>query len=91
MVFLSGAWNPPGAMSRQIRWLSLVSRMCYFIDFGYGVILKGNGTLLVFSFWVVLFSVSYSGSSGEGPHDELLAQLELELDHLDILSSTLSW
>jgi len=34
MVFLSGAWNPPEAMSRQIRWRSLVSRMRYFIAFG---------------------------------------------------------
>lgn len=43
MIFLSGAWNPPEAMSPWMRWLSLISPLRYFIDFGYGVILKGNG------------------------------------------------
>jgi ABC-2 type transport system permease protein len=43
MIFLSGAWNPPESMSPWVRWLSLVSPLRYFIDFGFGVILKGNG------------------------------------------------
>lgn len=47
VVFLSDAWNPPEAMSRWMRGLSFVSPMRYFIDFGYGVILKGNGVVLV--------------------------------------------
>jgi ABC-2 type transport system permease protein len=47
MIFLSGAWNPPEAMSHWMRWLSYVSPMRYFIDFGYGVILKGSGVALV--------------------------------------------
>ena len=47
MLFLSGAWNPPEAMSPWMRWLSFLSPMRYFIDFGYGVILKGNGVSLV--------------------------------------------
>lgn len=47
MIFLSGAWNPPEAMSRWMRWLSLISPLRYFIDFGYGVILKGNGLSFV--------------------------------------------
>jgi len=47
MVFLSGAWNPPEAMSRWMRWFSVLSPLRYFIDFGYGVILKGNGLSLV--------------------------------------------
>jgi ABC-2 type transport system permease protein len=47
MIFLSGAWNPPEAMSPWMRWLSLISPMRYFIDFGYGVILKGNGLSIV--------------------------------------------
>jgi ABC-2 type transport system permease protein len=47
MVFLSGAWNPPEAMSPWMRWLSVLSPLRYFIDFGYGVILKGNGLSLV--------------------------------------------
>jgi ABC-2 type transport system permease protein len=47
MVLLSGAWNPPEAMIPWMRWLSLLSPLRYFIDFGYGVILKGNGLDLV--------------------------------------------
>jgi ABC-2 type transport system permease protein len=42
MIFLSGAWNPPEAMSAWLRGISLVSPLRYFIDFGFGVILKGN-------------------------------------------------
>jgi ABC-2 type transport system permease protein len=47
MIFLSGAWNPPEAMSPWMRWLSLISPLRYFIDFGFGVILKGNGISFV--------------------------------------------
>jgi ABC-2 type transport system permease protein len=47
MILLSGAWNPPEAMSTWMRWLSVISPLRYFIDFGYGVILKGNGLDLV--------------------------------------------
>ncbi len=47
MIFLSGAWNPPEAMSPWMRWLSLFSPLRYFIDFGFGVILKGNGISFV--------------------------------------------
>jgi len=43
MIFLSGAWNPPEAMSPWLRWISLLSPLRYYIDFGFGVILKGNG------------------------------------------------
>ena len=42
MIFLSGAWNPPEAMSPWMRGLSFVSPLRYFIDFAFGVILKGN-------------------------------------------------
>ncbi len=47
MIFLSGAWNPPEAMNPWLRKLSLISPMRFFIDFGYGVILKGNGLSIV--------------------------------------------
>jgi ABC-2 type transport system permease protein len=47
MIFLSGAWNPPEAMSPWMQWLSLCSPLRYFIDFSFGVILKGNGVRLV--------------------------------------------
>ena len=43
MIFLSGAWNPPEAMSPWMRWISFLSPLRYFIDFGFGVILKGTG------------------------------------------------
>ncbi|HET7217142.1 MAG TPA: ABC transporter permease, partial [Vicinamibacterales bacterium] len=43
MIFLSGAWNPPEAMSPWLRWISLLSPLRYYIDFAFGVILKGNG------------------------------------------------
>jgi len=47
MIFLSGAWNPPEAMAPWMRWLSLFSPLRYFIDLGYGVILKGDGLRFV--------------------------------------------
>jgi ABC-2 type transport system permease protein len=47
MIFLSGAWNPPEAMSRWMRWLSLISPLRYYIDFAFGVVLKGNPLRLV--------------------------------------------
>jgi len=47
MIFLSGAWNPPEAMSPWLRGISLVSPLRYYIDFGFGVILKGNGASVV--------------------------------------------
>ena len=47
MIFLSGAWNPPEAMTPWMRWISLLSPLRYFIDLGYGIILKGNDLRLV--------------------------------------------
>ncbi len=47
MIFLSGAWNPPEAMIPWMRALSYISPMRYFIDFGYGVILKGSTLAVV--------------------------------------------
>ena len=49
MIFLSGAWNPPEAMTPWMRWISMLSPLRYFIDLGYGVILKGNDLRLVAS------------------------------------------
>lgn len=45
MIFLSGAWNPPEAMSHWMRWVSVLSPLRYYIDFAFGVVLKGNGLL----------------------------------------------
>lgn len=43
MVFLSGAWNPPEAMIPWMRAASVLSPFRYYIDFSFGLILKGNG------------------------------------------------
>jgi ABC-2 type transport system permease protein len=43
MIFLSGAWNPPESMSPWLQGISLMSPLRYYIDFAFGVILKGNG------------------------------------------------
>jgi ABC-2 type transport system permease protein len=42
MLMISGAWSPPEAMHPVVRYISLLSPMRYFLDFGYGVLLKGN-------------------------------------------------
>jgi ABC-2 type transport system permease protein len=42
MLMISGAWSPPEAMHPVIKYISLLSPMRYFLDFGYGVLLKGN-------------------------------------------------
>jgi ABC-2 type transport system permease protein len=47
MVFLSGAWNPPEAMSPWLRGISHLSPLRYYIDFAFGVILKGNSAAMV--------------------------------------------
>ncbi|HBT04003.1 MAG TPA: ABC transporter permease, partial [Thermodesulfobacterium commune] len=41
MLMISGAWTPPEAMHPVIRSLSLFSPMRYYLEFGYGVLLKG--------------------------------------------------
>jgi ABC-2 type transport system permease protein len=34
-------------MSPWLRWISLVSPLRYYIDFAFGVVLKGNGAAVV--------------------------------------------
>ena len=60
MIFLSGAWNPPEAMSHWMRWLSLVSPLRYYIDFAFGVILKGNGLAVV---WPDIAGIAVLGTA----------------------------
>ena len=43
MMFLSGAMTPPESMSPIMNYLSMLSPMRYFMDFGYQVLFKGNG------------------------------------------------
>jgi hypothetical protein len=47
MLFLSGAWNPPRGNDPWMRALSYASPIRCFIDFGYGVILKGSNLAIV--------------------------------------------
>jgi ABC-2 type transport system permease protein len=65
MIFLSGAWNPPEAMIPWMRVLSLLSPLRHYIDFAFGVILKGNGAAILIgdiagiaALGVVLFTFS---------------------------------
>jgi ABC-2 type transport system permease protein len=41
MMFLSGMWTPPEALATPVRVLMAVSPMHYYIDAGFGVLLKG--------------------------------------------------
>ncbi|RLA47104.1 MAG: ABC transporter permease [Gammaproteobacteria bacterium] len=73
MIFLSGAWTPPEAMPAGLRQAMYLSPLYYFIEMGYGILLKGAGldilwdellglTLLgivVFSFGVWRFRRQY--------------------------------
>jgi len=43
MMFLSGATTPPESMSPWMAFVSHVSPMRYYIDFGFQVLFKGNG------------------------------------------------
>ncbi|WP_038056797.1 ABC transporter permease [Thermodesulfobacterium hydrogeniphilum] len=42
MLMISGVWTPPEAMRLFARYASLLSPMRYYLDFSYGVLLKGN-------------------------------------------------
>lgn len=41
MMFLSGMWTPPEALAAPVRALMSISPMHYYIDAGFGVLLKG--------------------------------------------------
>ena len=43
MIFLSGAWTPPEAMPAALREAMYLSPLYYFIEMGYGILLKGAG------------------------------------------------
>lgn len=43
MIFLSGAWTPPEAMPAGMREAMFLSPLYYFIEMGYGILLKGAG------------------------------------------------
>lgn len=60
MLMISGAWNPPEAMHPLIKYLSLLSPMRHYLNFGYGVILKGNGIEYV---WKDILGIALIGLS----------------------------
>ncbi len=59
MLFLSGAWTPPESMHPIMHYLSLISPMRYFIDFGYSVLFKGNGIKYV---WHDILGIIFLGA-----------------------------
>jgi ABC-2 type transport system permease protein len=59
MLFLSGARNPAETMEPWMRYLSLLSPMRYYIDFGYQVLFKGNGLAYV---WPDLLGIGVIGT-----------------------------
>ena len=59
MLMLSGARNPPETMEPWMRYLSLISPMRYYIDFGYQVLFKGNGLAYV---WRDLLGIGAIGA-----------------------------
>lgn len=59
MLFLSGAWTPPESMQPFMQYLSLISPMRYFIDFGYSVLFKGNGIKYV---WLDIAGIIFLGT-----------------------------
>jgi ABC-2 type transport system permease protein len=59
MLMLSGARNPPETMEPWMRYLSLISPMRYYIDFGYQVLFKGNGLAYV---WRDLLGIGVIGA-----------------------------
>ncbi|PMP68784.1 MAG: ABC transporter permease [Thermodesulfobacterium geofontis] len=57
ILMISGAWSPPEAMHPVARYISLLSPMRYFLDFGYGVLLKGNSLKYVWKDILGIFSI----------------------------------
>jgi ABC-2 type transport system permease protein len=60
MLFLSGAMTPPESMSPWMQYASLISPMRYYIDFGYQVLLKGNGIAYI---WRDILGILILGSA----------------------------
>ncbi len=43
MILLSGIWSPPESMPTWLRSMMWISPMFYYIEIGYGILLKGAG------------------------------------------------
>ncbi len=47
MLLLSGAWTPPEAMPSALRHAMVLSPLYWYIDLGYGILLKGAGLIVL--------------------------------------------
>lgn len=59
MLFLSGAWTPPEAMPAWMRTVMYISPLHYYIDTGFGILLKGAGLKIL---WDDLLEMALLGS-----------------------------
>lgn len=59
MLFLSGAWTPPEAMPAWMRTVMYISPLHYYIDIGFGILLKGAGIRIL---WREILEMAMLGS-----------------------------
>jgi len=59
MLFLSGAWTPPEAMPPWMRTVMYISPLHYYIDTGFGILLKGAGIRVL---WKQILEMAMLGS-----------------------------
>jgi len=59
MLFLSGAWTPPEAMPAWMRMVMYASPLHYYIDAGFGILLKGAGIDIL---WDEILEMALLGS-----------------------------
>jgi ABC-2 type transport system permease protein len=63
MIFLSGAWTPPEAMTSWMRGLMYISPLHYFLDASFGILLKGAGLEIL---WDSVLAIALIGSINFG-------------------------
>ncbi len=59
MLLLSGAWTPPEAMPPLLRHAMVMSPLYWYIDLGYGILLKGAGMSVL---WDSVLGLSLLGA-----------------------------
>lgn len=60
MMFLSGAWTPPEAMSAAMRLGMYVSPLYYYINASYGILMKGAGVNVL---WPMFLGIAVIGAA----------------------------
>lgn len=58
MLFLSGTWTPLEAMPSWMRVITLLSPLRYYLELGFGILLKGMG---LWSLWDTLLGLALLG------------------------------